>query len=83
MDEKIPRHDFAVTDISNRQIGRITSGTFSPLLKKGIGMAYIETPDSQVGAAVQVVVRGSRRRRDDRQATVLRRERSTAGSGLR
>ena len=45
--------------LSNRQIGEVTSGTFSPLLRKGIGIGYIDTPDSQVGAAVQVVVRDS------------------------
>lgn len=59
MAEGIPRHGFAITDISNRQIGEITSGTFSPLLRKGIGIGYINTPDSQVGTMVQVVVRDS------------------------
>jgi aminomethyltransferase len=48
-----------VTDEAGRQIGEITSGTFSPLLRKGIAMGYIDTPDSQVGGTVQVVVRGS------------------------
>jgi len=59
MAEGIPRHGFLITDTSNRQIGEITSGTFSPLLRKGIGIGYIDTPDSQVGTTVQVVVRGS------------------------
>ena len=59
MAEGIPRHGFTITDIFNRQIGEITSGTFSPLLRKGIGIGYINTPDSQVGTTVQVVVRGS------------------------
>ena len=58
MPEKIPRHGFIITDTAGRQVGEITSGTFSPLLKKGIAMGYIDTPDSQVGGMVQVVVRG-------------------------
>jgi aminomethyltransferase len=59
MTDKIPRHGFVITDSANRRIGEITSGTFSPLLKKGIAMGYIDTPDSQLGGMVQVVVRGS------------------------
>lgn len=59
MADKIPRHGFAITDAAGRQIGEITSGTFSPLLRRGIAMGYIDTPDSQVGGTVQVVVRGS------------------------
>ena len=59
MADKIPRHGFVITDEAGRQIGEITSGTFSPLLRKGIAMGYINTPDWQVGGTVQVVVRGS------------------------
>ena len=59
MADKIPRHGFVVTDAEDRRIGEITSGTFSPLLRKGIAMGYIDTPASQLGTAVQVVVRGS------------------------
>jgi aminomethyltransferase len=59
MAEGIPRHGFTVTDVSSRRIGEITSGTFSPLLRKGIGIGYISTPDSQLGTTVQVLIRGS------------------------
>lgn len=59
MADKIPRHGFVITDTANRRIGEITSGTFSPLLRKGIAMGYIDAPDSQLGRTVQVVVRGS------------------------
>ncbi len=40
-----------------RQIGQMTSQTFSPLLKKQIGLASIETGHSGVGAAVEVEMR--------------------------
>ncbi len=59
MTDKIPRHGFAITDDSGGKIGEITSGTFSPLLKRGIAMGYIDAPNSQVGGTVEVVVRGS------------------------
>ena len=59
MTDKIPRHGFAITNQDGEQIGEITSGTFSPLLRKGIAMGYIATPEAQVGGTVEVVVRGS------------------------
>jgi len=57
MDERIPRRDFKVTDQAGEEIGMVTSGTFSPLLKRGIAMGYIKVPSSQFGEAVKVVVR--------------------------
>jgi aminomethyltransferase len=66
MDEKIPRHGFSVVSAADGQqqrrevVGKITSGTFSPILKKGIAMAYMDAPDSQIGQSVYVMVRDSR-----------------------
>ena len=57
MDERIPRRDFKVTDQAGAEIGVVTSGTFSPVLKRGIAMGYVKTPSSQFGEAVKVVVR--------------------------
>jgi aminomethyltransferase len=59
MADKIPRHGFAITNGSGQQVGEVTSGTFSPLLKKGIAMGYIDAQFSQLGGSVQVIVRGS------------------------
>ena len=59
MEDKIPRHGFTIADETGRPIGEITSGTFSPLLRKGVAMGYIETPEAQVGGTVQVVIRGT------------------------
>ena len=59
LQEKIPRHDFTVTSPAGETIGRITSGTFSPILKKGIGMAYVEPAHANIGDAVEVIVRDS------------------------
>ena len=38
----IPRKGYEIFDKSENLIGEVTSGTFSPVLKKGIGLAYIE-----------------------------------------
>jgi aminomethyltransferase len=57
MDERIPRRDFKVTDQAGAQIGVVTSGTFSPMLKRGIAMAYVKTVSSGPGESVKVVVR--------------------------
>lgn len=42
------------------QIGRVTSGTFSPTLEKSIAMAYVATGFSQPGTSVEVDIRGKR-----------------------
>jgi len=57
MDERIPRHGFKVTDRAGEEIGVVTSGTYSPVLKRGIAMGYVKTPSPQLGDTVMVVVR--------------------------
>ncbi len=42
VDSAIPRHDYEVTNADGDVIGKVTSGTMSPMLKKGIGMAYVD-----------------------------------------
>jgi len=57
MDERIPRRNFSVTNLAGTEIGSVTSGTFSPVLKRGIAMGYVKTPSSHLGDTVNVVVR--------------------------
>jgi len=40
-EKSIPRKDYEIFDKENKFIGKVTSGTFSPILKKGIGLAHI------------------------------------------
>ncbi|MGB9740562.1 MAG: glycine cleavage system aminomethyltransferase GcvT [Candidatus Bathyarchaeia archaeon] len=54
----IPRPKFEVLDGKGERIGYVTSGTFSPLLKCGIGMAYVEISSTQEGNIVNVNIRG-------------------------
>lgn len=61
LDRGIPRAHMPVLDAAGETIGEVTSGTFSPTLKKGIGLALITTAAGvQVGDEVAVDVRGRR-----------------------
>jgi aminomethyltransferase len=52
----IPRHGFEVTGPSGT-VGNVTSGTFSPILHKGVALCYIRREQSKFGNAVSVRVR--------------------------
>jgi aminomethyltransferase len=55
----IPRPGMAVLDGDGGRIGEVTSGTFSPTLKVGIGLALLDTAAGVAeGAEVSVDVRG-------------------------
>ncbi len=41
IDRGIPRQHYQVVDAKGSVIGEVTSGTMSPMLKQGIGMAYL------------------------------------------
>jgi aminomethyltransferase len=41
-----------------REIGVVTSGTWSPTFEKAIGLAHVETASSAVGTAFEIDVRG-------------------------
>lgn len=56
-EQGIPRADFEIRNETGEKIGHITSGTFSPLLKIGIGMGYIQTDQAQEGNTVNVMIR--------------------------
>ncbi len=58
IDRGIPRHDYEVVDAQGNVIGRVTSGTQSPVLQRGIGMAYISNNHSDLGHEIYIRVRG-------------------------
>ena len=43
IEKSIPRSGYEVFNINSKLIGKVTSGTFSPVLKKGIGLAYLDS----------------------------------------
>lgn len=58
MQEKaIPRHDYAVMDIAGNIIGKVTSGTMSPMKKIGIGLAYVDKPHFKPGTEIFIQIR--------------------------
>jgi aminomethyltransferase len=42
-------------------VGEVTSGTFSPSLEIGIGMAYLRSALTEPGTELEIDVRGKRR----------------------
>ena len=47
-----------VTTPEGEKVGEITSGAFSPCLKKNIAMGYVDKPYAKAGTELKVVVRG-------------------------
>jgi aminomethyltransferase len=56
----IPRQGNPVLSGEER-VGTVTSGTFSPSLEVGIGMAYVSSGLAEPGTEVEIDVRGKRR----------------------
>lgn len=52
----IPRPGMAVVDSAGQPLGTVTSGTFSPTLKVGVGLALID-PQITLGDEVGIIVR--------------------------
>ncbi|HEV8515360.1 MAG TPA: glycine cleavage system aminomethyltransferase GcvT [Cyclobacteriaceae bacterium] len=58
MDKGIPRHDYPIKDAAGNVIGKVTSGTQSPMLSIGIGLGYVTTEHASVGSEIFIEVRG-------------------------
>lgn len=59
IDRGIPRHGYPVYK-GDAKIGEVTTGTQSPTLKKNIGLALIDTKETEIGNEVEVEIRGKR-----------------------
>ncbi len=57
IDKGIPRHGYEVCTADGTVIGHVTSGTMSPMLKIGIGMAYVDAAYSKIDTEIYVKVR--------------------------
>lgn len=57
IDKGIPRHDYEIKDGAGKVIGKVTSGTMSPVLGIGIGLGYVTTENSKPGTAISISVR--------------------------
>ncbi len=56
LDSGIPRHGFEVADSSGK-VGFVTSGTFSPIMRKGVAQCRVRRDRSEFGTRVSVRVR--------------------------
>lgn len=59
IDRGVPREQYPVYS-GEQQVGVLTSGTMSPSLKVGIGLALVEAPYAKLDSEVAVGVRGRR-----------------------
>ncbi|WP_343486845.1 glycine cleavage system aminomethyltransferase GcvT [Allomuricauda sp. d1] len=58
MDEKaIPRNGYEITDTVGNPIGKVTSGTMSPSLEKGIGLGYVSVSYAKEGEKIHIQIR--------------------------
>ena len=55
----IPREQCRIFS-SGENIGYVTSGTFSPSFRKGIGMGYVNTGLHEVGTVIDIGIRGKK-----------------------
>lgn len=57
IDKGVPRHGYEIVDAEGNVIGTVTSGTMSPLMKKGIGLGYVAAAFARPGTEVYIRVR--------------------------
>jgi aminomethyltransferase len=55
----IARHGYPVMR-GDTQVGVVTSGTFTPFLKKAIGLAMVPADVTEIGTRFEVEIRGRR-----------------------
>jgi len=59
LEKAVPRHGMRVL-FEGEEIGQVTSGNLSPILQKGIGLAYVNRFHAGIGSAVDIEVRNRR-----------------------
>jgi aminomethyltransferase len=57
IDRGIPRHDYEIVDGAGSIIGKVTSGTQSPTLQKGIGMGYVPASLAKLDSEIFIRIR--------------------------
>jgi len=58
IDRGIPRHDYEIKDAFGKPIGKVTSGSMSPLLGIGIGLGYVTIEHANPDSEIFIDVRG-------------------------
>ena len=60
LERGIPRSDYMILDERGASVGTVTSGTYSPCLAKGIGLAYLGDGVQEKGSTIFIEMRGKR-----------------------
>lgn len=60
IDRGIPRQGYDIVDADGNTIGRVTSGTQSPTLKKSIGLGYVAIDQAKEGNELYITIRNNR-----------------------
>ncbi|QEC52215.1 aminomethyltransferase [Anseongella ginsenosidimutans] len=58
LERGIPRQGYEITDKEGALIGKVTSGTQAPSLRKGIGMGYVQKAFAKEGTLLNILIRG-------------------------
>ena len=58
-DRGIARHGFPI-EKGGVSIGQVTSGSFSPTLKKNIGLGYVPAKHASIGETIEIVIRNQK-----------------------
>lgn len=58
VDRGIPRHDYEIKDAFGKPIGKVTSGSMSPVLGIGIGLGYVTLEHANPDSEIFIDVRG-------------------------
>jgi aminomethyltransferase len=58
-EKAIPRKDYSIF-ADDQEVGRVTSGGYSPCLEMGIGLGYVKREFTKTGTALSVQIRGKR-----------------------
>jgi len=57
LERGIPRQHYPILDCDGATIGEVTSGTMSPMLKKGIGMGYVDVAHAKKDSEIRIGIR--------------------------
>ncbi|MFT5601500.1 MAG: aminomethyltransferase [Flavobacteriales bacterium] len=60
IDRGIPRKDYSIVDAEGNSIGRVTSGTMAPSVKKAIGLGYVAKEFSAEGSDIFLDIRNKK-----------------------
>jgi aminomethyltransferase len=60
LERGIARHDYEIINSEDEVIGKVTSGTQSPTLQKGIGLGYVNTAYSKEGTEIRIRIRDNK-----------------------